>query len=62
MDDHDGELAELLEALGMKLRRSKVTIDLSELVGRELIIFVQDGWFDYFKLSERVALAGWVLG
>ena len=62
IDVHDGELAELLEALGMNARRSKVTIDLSELVGRELIIFVQDGWFDYFKLSERVALAGWVLG
>jgi hypothetical protein len=61
-DDRDGELAELLEALGMNARRSKVTIDLSELVGRELIIFVQDGWFEYFKLSERVALAGWVLG
>ena len=39
-----------------------MTIDLSELVGRELIIFVQDGWFDYFKLSKRVALAGWLLG
>jgi hypothetical protein len=60
--DDRGELAELLEALGMNARHSKVTIDLNELVGRELIIFVQDGWFDYFKLSKRVALAGWLLG
>jgi hypothetical protein len=46
----------------MEVRRSKVTINLGELGGRELIIFVQDGWFDYFKLLERVALAGWLLG
>jgi hypothetical protein len=60
-DHHDDELAVLLEALGVEVRRRKVTIDLGELVGRELIIFVDDGWFDYFKLSEKLALSGWLL-
>jgi hypothetical protein len=62
MDDRDGELAELLEALGMEIRRSKGRVDLGELVGRELIIFVEDGWFEYFKSSEKAPLSGWLLG
>lgn len=60
-DDRDGELAELLEALGMEVRRSKGTVDLGELVGRELIIFVDDGWFEYLKSSEKAPLSGWLL-
>ena len=35
-DDRDGELAELLEALGMEVRSSKGKVDLGELVGREV--------------------------
>ena len=50
-DDHDDELAALLRALGIAIRCKRLSIDLEELVGRELIIFVDDGWFDYFKLS-----------
>jgi hypothetical protein len=61
-DDRDGELAELLEALGLEVRRSSGTIDLGKLVGRELIIFVDDGWFEYFKSSEKAPLSGWLLG
>ena len=60
-DDRDGELAELLEALGMEVRRSEGTVDLGELVGRELIIFVDDGWFEYLKSSEKAPLSGWLL-
>ena len=61
-DDRDGELAELLEALGMEVRSSKGKVDLGELVGRELIIFVEDGWFEYFKSSEKAPLSGWLIG